>query len=77
MAVSTVIIGVIVIFLINLAGWSLYMAIHDAAINFLGGFLGLSDQIILNLLIVAIALAIVIILTRMKLRKAIKDIVST
>ena len=68
-----VLLGFLSLLLINLAGWSLYSAVHDILSLSLSNF-GVGNDILQNLLIVGICIVLVVLISGIKLNKAIKEI---
>ena len=68
-----VLLGLLSLLLVNLAGWSLYSAVHDILSLSLANYFGVGNDILQNLLIVAICIVLVVLISGIKLNKAIRE----
>ncbi len=70
---QALLIGLICLIAINVAGWSIYIYLTTQITNRLAA-LGIEDPFMQTLIIVVSALAVVLVLGKWKLSKALKDV---
>jgi len=73
-AMRILMLSFVVLILLNLAGWSIYLAIHESATVALAHF-GIVDYIIVNILIAAMCILIAMLISGKPLKKTVKEVI--
>jgi len=72
-AMKVMILGFAVLILLNLAGWSIYLALHEFASVTLEK-LGVVNYIVVNIIIAVSCVAVAVVISKKPLGKAIKEV---